>query len=255
MPVQNQPPKFPATFLYFLTSCELVTQNQIPVTPLDSDRVLIDPSILVSSEAENRPQPGGYDEFEYFVSDAFAEVVRSNSDYVQDPTFDFFMGYLDFQQTEQYTDLRTAVGELETFSGVEAEKEYTENIDYEGVHDYFLEKYSREKNSRIGDILYDQFVFLFEQSWIPSRVKKSQNEVTDVPGLRKFVLDRDELDRVADQFPPEYQDKIQTLKNTRKWKWVGLGFMLGGATLQGPVGTALLSSGLAQRSVSLVFDP
>ncbi|GGM52800.1 hypothetical protein [Haloarcula argentinensis] len=222
---------------------------------MDSDRVIVDPSLLISAEADKRPPEMEYDQFSFSISDSFAQVVRNNDAYVDDSTFEFFTGYLDFPDLVSYGELETVVDEFDTFSGEQAEKAYTEDIDYEEVQATFRKRYPMDSDGKVADVLYDEFVFLFERSWIASRVKKSQNEVTNIPGLRKFIFERDELDAIANKLPQEHQDKIQTLKGGRKWKWIALGIHVGGAAFSGPLGSAIFTTGLAQNSLGLIFDP
>jgi hypothetical protein len=222
---------------------------------MDSDRVLVDPSILLAAQADTRPPEMHYDEFSFSISESFAKVVRNNDGYVDDPSFEFFTGYLDFNELRSYDELETLVREFETFSGRQAEKAYRDYIDYEAVQEIFQKRYNSNSDGEIANILYDEFVFLFERSWIASRVKKSQNEVTDVPGLRKFVFDRNELNEVANKLPEEHQEKIRTLKGGRKWKWFGFGVHVSAEALSSTLGTAIFTAGLVQNSLGLIFDP
>jgi len=222
---------------------------------MDSDQVIVDPSLLIASQADKRPPVSHYPDFDYYISESFAQTVRENDAYIGDSTFEFFTNYLNFNQMEEYGKLETIVDEFETFSGVQEEKTYVEHIDYDGVHTHFQNQYPESSNGNVADILYDEFVFLFERSWIASRVQKSQNKVTDVPGLRKFIFDRDELDMVANQLPEEHQNKIRTLKGGRKWKWIATGIHIGGGTFDGELGSAIFAAGLVQNSLGLIFDP
>lgn len=56
---------------------------------MDSDNVLVDPSLLVDGAADTRPRDPEY-EFDYVVSDAFAHFVESSSEYADDPMFSFY---------------------------------------------------------------------------------------------------------------------------------------------------------------------
>lgn len=222
---------------------------------MESNHVIVDPSLLLAAEADNRPTQNYYDGFEFYISEAFADTVRANDEYVDDPTFEFFTGYLKFNELESYEKLESVVDGFETFSGQREEQRTNEHIDYERVHRHFQDRYSSASDGQIADVLYDEFVFLFERSWIASRVKKSQNKVTDVPGLRKFFFERNELDAIADQLPQKHQDKIRTLKSGRKWTWLALGIQVTGAGFAAPLSSAIFTAGLAQKSLALVFDP
>lgn len=222
---------------------------------MDSDQVLVDPSILLSDKADKLPPEGPYEEFDFVISESFANVVNSNSEYVGDAVFGFFSSYLDFHEMTPYGELASTVEKYDTFSYSDVEMQYTEQIDYEAVQQYFQRSYSPNTEGEIANVLYDQFVFLFEQSWIASRVRMPQDEVTDVPGLRKFIFERDELDAIANQLPDEYRRKIQTLKGGRRWNWIGLGIHLGSAAFAGPIGEAIFHTGLVQNCLGLLFDP
>lgn len=105
-----------------------------------------------------------------------------------------------------FEELEETVTEFERFSARAYER--TEGVDYKDAYEVFLERHPPAVRGELHKVLYDEFVFLFERSWIASRVKESQGEVTDVPGLRRLVFDRDELDAIEQRVPEEYSRKI-----------------------------------------------
>lgn len=220
---------------------------------MESNDVAVDPSLLVDATADRRPRYDRYGEFSYFVSESFQNLVEESSSYRDDPTFSFYIGSLGTDRLTGFQELQETVTSFEPFSAEEINKEA--NIDYQGARDWFEREHPPAVDGKLADVLFDQFVFLFERSWVASRVKRSQNEVTDVPGLRRFVFDRDELEAVERQLPQEYQNKIRELKSGRRWKWVSLGLTVTGGFVGGPVGGAIFGAGLAQESLALIFDP
>ncbi|MFC7205298.1 hypothetical protein ACFQJC_17445 [Haloferax namakaokahaiae] len=216
---------------------------------MDTDNLMLDPSLLVSRTADKRAT----NEFKHYISRSFAELVNSCDSYTEDPTFNFFIGNLSTESVLPYGELERLVKEYELFSP--ELDEYTSNIKYDEVRELFKERYPPSQMGKLSDVLFDEFVFLFERSWIASRVRKSEDEVTNVPGLRRFIFQRDELDAVANKVPEKYQKKLRTLKRGRKWKWIALGAQVTGAMVSGPVGSAIFSIGLAQNSIALLFDP
>lgn len=226
---------------------------------LDSDTLMIDPSILVSANADKGIQSSfgrfgaGTDEGSIYVSSAFKHVVEESEDYSEDATFNFFIGRLSPKNLVPYPELKSLLESYEIFDADQIESS-SYDIHYSAVREVYRDRYPSTTKGKLADVLYDEFVFLAERSQVPSRTQKSPD--TDIDGVRTFSLSEEEVDELLQQAPGNYVQQLRSRKRRTGWNYITT--MGGFETLYStddPFGQALISLGLAPGLLAIKYGP
>lgn len=198
----------------------------------DSNEVLVDPSILVADEPDiqlvGQQTLGRYTEDDsgvtVYVPAAFADVVTECDAYREDSTFELFLGDISSGITD-FDELRRllATDGVKQFSGRVVEKR-RDDVPYDLVHDRLTSAHPPQTKGELADVLFDEFVFLFEQSWVASRLKKPLDKLLQVDaGVRHLRLDDDAVDDLAGSSTDYVTDRLRKLDQQPGWDWAALG--------------------------------
>lgn len=228
----------------------------------DSNQVMLDPSILVAANTDKRISGwrfGESSDFQLYISQSFRDLVRESDSYAADPTFSYFLGRLSSENITSYSELENMVLETDrftTFSPTQIE-EYKLDIDYQSIQATFTKEFPESREGQLPHVLYDEFVFLFEQSWIPSRLKKPLNDIIDIDtGIRNIDFDREAVDELISGAQEETLRQLRSLKQQNRWRWIALGGKAAAVlNYDNDLVKAMLAIGLAHEAVCLRFDP
>jgi hypothetical protein len=184
---------------------------------------MIDPSLLVSATADKGLQSGlesfkgGNDEFETFVSNRFVQLVNESTAYSDDPTFSHFMGRLSNKSVTEFAELREIVAGVETFSPADVE-ESSFSVDYDTVEAEFLDRYPPATKGALGEVLYEEFVFLLERSQIASRTSRTPEK--DLNGVHTLALNKEEVEEMLEQSDGNYFRQLEHRKKKKGWNYI-----------------------------------
>lgn len=246
-----------------------------------SENVVIDPSLLVSEqtmESTIKKPSREHEDLQFFLPQSFLDLVDSNQEFADEPGFQYFIGGI--QNTPEYERLTHLLDVFsESITGYTVSEELAESYSdvyraldeelpyYQDRHRFELsgfprddQVYYRENRDRLSDIVFEEFVFLVEESWIVSRTKNIFNTFTDAGavtvqfGKRSVEQARAQLEHTQDAVI----ERMDKLKDDHDWQWVALG---GGAVspvlgLYFPaVGAATGVGTVAVQAYIKVFDP
>lgn len=228
----------------------------------ESNQVMLDPSILVAERTDKRISQRGWGtspQFEVYIPESFYNLVRDSDSYRDDPTFSYFLGNLSSENISRFSELESLVVESETYTPFSPEDvdEFRLNIDYDAIQATFNKEYPKSREGELANVLFEEFVFLFEQSWIPSRLKKPLNDIIDIDeGVRNIDFDRDAVDELTTAAKEETLQKLRRLKQQSRWRWIALGGEAGALlNYDNDLVRAMLGIGLAHEALCLRFDP
>lgn len=226
---------------------------------LDPDRVMIDPSLLVSARAEKGLSmgldqfKGGTNDFEAFVPQRFAKLVAESSTYSEDPTFSHFMGRLSSGSITEFAELGGLVTELRTFTPADVD-EYRFSIDYESIEAEFLERYPPKTEGALGEVLYEEFVFLLEQSQVASRTARTPEK--DIDGVHTLALNAEEVEEMLEQSDGNYFRQLENRKKKTGWNYIHTADAVDEFfSFNNQIAQAMFDVGRAPGILAIEFDP
>jgi hypothetical protein len=246
-----------------------------------SSNVVIDPSLLVANRTlESTVKKAGrrYEDLDFYLPQSFIELIEQNQSFENTPGFQYYIGNV--QNTPEY---RRFVQLVDTFS--ESIEGYTvpENQveEYAEVYEAIAEElpYRRERffssiseppydgfppyrdnQDLLTDAVFEEFVFLVEQSWMVSRTKKIYNTFIDA-GASTMQFSKRTVEEARERLE-DTDDKViermDKLKDDHDWQWVAIGGSVFSPILGfyfPPAGVAAgTGTGLVQAYIKL-FDP
>lgn len=195
----------------------------------DSNEVLLDPSILVADDPETELVGQrtldqfieGGDGVSVYVPAAFADVVENCDAYREDSTFELFRGDISAGITD-FEELRGLLDgdAIRTFSAADRRTEPP----YQLVYDRLTDDHPPQMKGELADVLFDEFVFLFERSWVASRLKKPLDQLLQVdPGVRHLRVERRAVDDLVDSSDDYVTRRLRRLYQQPGWDWAALG--------------------------------
>lgn len=233
-----------------------------PKYMFNSNQVMIDPSLLVTSNADKFISRWNFSpstDFDLYISQSFQDLVRESDSYAEDPTFSYFIGNLSTENVTDYTKLERIVLESEEYTAFNPDdiEDYQLEADYQTIQTKFMEEFPKSQKGALANVLYDEFVFLFERSWIPARFKKPLNDIVDIDsGIRNIDFDREAVDELTTNARDETLTRLRVLKQKNRWRWIALGGEAGAVLdYDNSLVRAMLAIGVAHEMVCLRFDP
>lgn len=230
----------------------------------DSNEVLLDPSILVADDTERLIDQHRLDEYQggntggmdVYVSAAFAEVVENCDAYREDSTFEMFrgkissrQGILDYDVLQQ----NITASHVRRFSGHEQQSR-REDIDYDYVYRQLIDNHPPQTQGELADVLFDEFVFLFERSWVTSRIKQPLVELIDADvGVRNVDFDDDAVGTLIDSSSDPVTNNLRSFDRRAGWEWAAVGGRSSEFFTDGAFTDALTRMGRARDSLALLF--
>lgn len=198
----------------------------------DSNEVLLDPSILVADAPETElvgqrtldQFTEGGDGVALYVPAAFADVVADCDAYREDSTFELFLGDISSGITD-FADLQALLDgdAIRRFSARDHEFR-RDDVPYQLVYDRLTDAHPPQTRGELADVLFDEFVFLFERSWVASRLKKPLDRLVQVDeGVRHLRVENAAVDHLVDSSDDYVTDRLRRLDGQPGWDWAALG--------------------------------
>jgi hypothetical protein len=195
----------------------------------DSNEVLLDPSILVADDPETElvgqrtldQFTEGDDGVSLHVPAAFVDVVADCDAYNEDSTFELFLGDISSGITD-FDDLQTLLDRdaIRQFSAADRRGEPP----YRLVYDHLTDEHPPQTKGSLADVLFDEFVFLFERSWVASRLKKPLDKLLQVDeGIRTLRVENRAVSHLVDSSDDYVTDRLRRLDEQPGWDWGALG--------------------------------
>jgi hypothetical protein len=179
--------------------------------------IMIDPSLM---DSENLPKIHNYinkhsEEFEFFISESFFQAVQ---DINRRQILNEF-----FETEYNLNELNIIFQNLKSIKFFDArEKRFQKRYaKYNNLYDYL----TKSENEIIRDILYEEWVFLQEYSWIVSRTKKTFEKFKE-SGSVALEFSKEAANKLARRTlhkkDDEFLNTFDMLRMVGKWIAVGV---------------------------------
>lgn len=184
-----------------------------------SNKVIIDPSLFLAKRSFHTTikhiKRYSESDFDFFISQTFFELIKNKKFDEKNKIMSYF---LNGSTNESFSKIRETLLELHNKGFLNIYKEGDSFIGkYEDMYHNLIELGYLE--DAIGRILFDEWVFIKQKSWLTSRIKKIPNKLVKAGaiclefGERKIDKAKGNMSRIE----YEIKEKIKKLKRFSDW--------------------------------------